>query len=126
MVKQLIVLSFSKMIYMKIKTSNLLEYLNWHKSYIKLGIDIKNVREMKLFLFGYEKGMHELNNGKDSVEWISHFNDYTEKKLKNLKDSSQDWASYIEQTQTSEEDGLKKFYELFDEYIESLSKPIIS
>lgn len=100
---------------------DIFEYLNWHKKHLKLGIDIRDVREMKIFLFGYSKGINEVQRGRN-FNWVDDFNEFTERTLQDKKPSSYDWSRYIYENQSDEEDGLKKFYSLMDQFIESQKK----
>lgn len=94
----------------------ILNYFKWHKKYLHLGIDIKNVKEMKIFLFGYSKGLKEFTGIEN--DWVNSFNIWTELELKNLKQYQYDWSAYILENQKDDTDGLKKFYLLLDKFVD--------
>lgn len=94
------------------------KYLNWHKEHLKLGIDIRNVREMKVFLFGYSKGLIDAQK-ESNIDWVDAFNEFAEKELQSEKPSSYDWSRHIYENQVDDKDGLEKFYSLLDRYFQS-------
>lgn len=91
-------------------------YLLWLKTYADIGIDgFLSIRDLKYFVRGYEKALSDTNL--DNPLW--YFWIWTEHELEKEKFSSEIYFSYIERVQTSDIDGLKKFYTLFDRFLET-------
>jgi hypothetical protein len=97
-----------------ILNNSLIKYLLWQKSHLGKGIDgIKDINDLRLFLMGYGKACDENN----IINPLWYFWIWTETKLMNIKDSSEDYFSFINRTNIDSDEGLLKFYSLLEEFI---------
>jgi len=97
-----------------IVNNSLIKYLLWQKLHLGKGIDgIKNINDLRLFLMGYGKACDENN----TLNPMWYFWVWTETKLMNVKNSSEDYFSFISRTNTDSDEGLLKFYMLLEEFI---------